>query len=407
MKAILRSAGLAVVYLAVLGCVFTVATAQAPCDDADGIAALDAKVRENYEKDVTVGIAIEAAKKYLQKYRECAPTKEFAAWLNGRLPEWEKRDALEKERKWRNERVAKFDEAVRLKKFDDVYAAGAELVQRYPDNVNYLMPLGLIGLYESYKNNFKYNDDTIKYAKLALAKLKNGKPEPKKGRDGKPILDANGKVVFGPFQFERNTEDALSELNYSLAFILYHKKNDKKAGLLYYYEVSQTPGAYKNEPQLYATIGQHYIEEAAPIAKEIVALIHKMQTNLTDEEMVRLEAETKKKIALYNGYNERALDAFSRAYKFADPTVASEKALKARVYTALQNLFERRFSNKEGMDKWMADAGSKPLPDPTSEVTPVYDPEPAKASPVTPDKALPASKPGTTKGKAPTRKPRV
>src|SRR5688500_20397036 len=110
MKAILRSAGLAVVYLAVLGCIFTIATAQTPCDDADGIAALDAKVRENYEKDVTVGIAIEAAKKYLQKYRECAPTKEFAAWLNGRLPEWEKRDALEKERKWRNERVAKFDE---------------------------------------------------------------------------------------------------------------------------------------------------------------------------------------------------------------------------------------------------------------------------------------------------------
>ena len=41
MKAILRSAGLAVMYLAVVGCVSAVATAQDPCEDADGIAALD------------------------------------------------------------------------------------------------------------------------------------------------------------------------------------------------------------------------------------------------------------------------------------------------------------------------------------------------------------------------------
>lgn len=375
------------------------AAAQKPCDDADGIAAVDAKIRSNYGKIATLEIALEAAKEYLQKYGECETTKDFVAWVKPLVPKWEQGVAKYKDDVWRTERVKKFDDAIQNKKFDDVYTVGAQLIQRYPDNVHYLLPLGLIGLSESYKNNYKYNDDSIRYAKLALAKFKSGTPEPKRDKEGKLLLDANGKELFGPYQFERNKENAISELTYALAHILYHAKKDKRAGLLYYYEVSQTPGPYKEEPRLYATIGQYYVEESAPIGKEIVSLIQKEHTALTDEEKEKLDVEIKAKEALYNGYNERALDAFSRAYRFADEKIASEKTLKAQVYTALQGLFERRFAKKDGVDKWVADATVKPFPNPTSEVTPVSDPEPAKVTVGAPDTAKPASTPGAAKGK--------
>lgn len=385
MKTILRFSGLAALCLIVLA--FSSANAQEknPCEDADAIAALDGAVRANFKKNETVGIAITAAKEFLQKYGECPTSKDLAAWIRPQMSDWEKRDAAYRDYLWRKPRLEKFDDAIKNNRFDEVYAVGAELVRRYPDNVQNMMPLALIGLYESYKNNFKYNDETIKYAKVALSKLKNGNPEPKKDKDGKD--------VFGPLQFQRSKEDAISELTYALAYILYHAKKDKRAGLLYYYEVSQMPGPYKEEPRLYATIGQYYADEADPIGKEIVSLIEKQKTAPTDEEKAKLDVDIKAKEALFNGYLERSMDAYSRAYKFYDESVASEKTLKTQVYKILQDLYGRREPPAE-FGKWIAGVSSVPLPDPTSAVAPVYDPEPVKKEPE------PAEKPAAAKSGA-------
>lgn len=206
MKAIRRLFSSAVVFSAVF---FTVsaanAAAQNPCDDAEGIAALDAKIRTNYPKEQTLEIALEAGKLYLQKYGDCEP-KEFALWVKDRLRNWEKIVADVKLRA----KIKKFDDAVVAKNYNEVYAVGKELVAIFPENVNFMLPLALIGLPETYKNNLKYNDDTIKYAKLALAKLKSGAAEPKKDKEAKVKTDANGRPMFGVYQFERNAEDAIS-----------------------------------------------------------------------------------------------------------------------------------------------------------------------------------------------------
>lgn len=373
--------------------------AQTPCDDDDGIAALDTKIRNNYLKDSTVKTALEAAKQYSQKYGECEQAKELIKWFKPLLPRWEQRAAEYEAYIWLEERRKKFDDAIQNKEFDDAYAVGAEIVQRYPDNVTFTLPLGLIGLSETYKNNFKYNDNTIKYAKMALAKLKSGTAEPKRDKDGKLRTDANGKPVFGVYQFERNAEDAISELTYTLAYILYHAKKDKRAGLLYYYDASQLPGPYKTEPRLYVTVGQYYIEERSPIGKEIAALIEKQKIATTDEEKEKLEAEIKPKVALFNGYSQRAADAFSRAYKFYNDSVPAEKAAKAQLFGSLTELLR---TEKTYLDQRVAALTKEKFPDPTSQVTPIDDPEPPKAEDVAPPagKAPAARKSSPAKSKA-------
>lgn len=390
MKTILRFSGLTVAVSAFLGLAAVTASAQNPCDEAEAIAALDAKIRTNHSKAENLEIALDAGKQYVQRYGECEP-KDLSAWLKTNIPNWER---ILKERKIQ-EKVKKFDDAAKAKNYDDLYAAGKELNQIFPDNVHFMLPMAMIGLPETYRKNHKYNDDSIKYAKMALAKLKSGTAEPKKDKDGKPRTDAAGKALFGVYQFERNADEAISELTYALGYILYYNKNDKRAGLLYLYEASQLPGLYKTEPLLFTTIGRYYSEESKPINKEIIALVQKQSAAPTDEEKVKIEGEIRAKEALYNGYAERALDAFSHAYKFSDEKIASEKTLKAQVYADMRALFERRFEKKEGVDKWIVAAAARPLPDPASQVAPVFDPEPAKTA--VPD---PAGKTAPAKGKA-------
>ena len=366
----------------------TVSFAQEPCADTDAITAADAKVRENYLKIETLRVALDAGKDYLGKYEPCAVSKDFVAWLKPQVPVWEKKVKDYEDYVWRKPRVEKFDNGIKTAKFEDSYAAGAELLSKYPDNMNVILPLGLIGLYESYKNNFKYNEDTIRYAKMAIDKLKAGTVESKKDKDGKPILDKTGKEIYGSFQFERNKEEAISELTYTIAYINYYAKKDHKAALPYYYQVTQIPGIYKDEPRLYLALGSFYVDESAPIGKDIVALLEKQKLAPTPEEKEKIEIEIKAKAALYNGYNERALDAFGRAYKAADEKIAAEKTIKADVYKTLQGIYERRFEKKEGLDAYILASAAKPLPNPMSEVAPISDPEPAKAAAVTPVPAV-------------------
>ncbi|MEO7674616.1 MAG: hypothetical protein ABIU09_11135 [Pyrinomonadaceae bacterium] len=398
MKTTYRFLCSAVLLLAFVGLAVSQEAAPNPCADTDAITAADAKVRTNYPKIETLKVALDAAKEYLGKYETCEVSKEFVGWLKINIPVWETDLKAHEGFVWRKPRVEKFDKGIEAARFEDSYAAGGELLAKYPDNMNVILPLGLIGLYESYKNNFKYNDDSIRYAKIAIEKFKTGTVESKKDKDGKPKLDKAGKEVYGSFQFERNKDEALSELTYAIAYINFHAKKDRKAALPFYYEVTQMPGVYKTEPRLYATLGSYYVDEASPIGKEIVVLIEKLKGATTDEEKVKINNEIKPKVALYNGYTERALDAFGRAYAFADEKIASEKTLKAEVYKTFQSLYERRFEKKDGLDTYIAASNSKPLPNPTSEVAPIADPEPVPRT-TTVTTAPTAAKPAGSNGK--------
>lgn len=376
MKTILRFAGMGMLLAAFMAVGTTAGFAQDNCADVDGYTALDAKIRENIGKIATLQIAVDSGKQYLEKYGECEATKDFAEWLKIQIPKWEER--LEKKRLGDilTALFARYDDGIKLEKYDESYAAGKEILTKQPDNIHIILPLGLIGLYQSYNNNYKYNDDTVRFANMALAKFKSGVAQPKTDKDGKPKLDKNGKPLYGVFQFEMNKEDAISELTYALGYINFWAKKDKKAALPYYYEVSQMEGRYQKEPRVFATVGSYYLEEAGKLGTEIAALIKKLEAATTDEEKLKLDGEAKAKVGLFNGYTERAMDAFGRARSVAPDKTPAEKKYKDDINKTLQDLYKRRFEKTDGLDTWVATSVAKPFPNPTSEVTPIIDPEP-------------------------------
>jgi len=230
------------------------------------------------------------------------------------------------------------------------------------------MPLGLIGLYESYPpaKNYKFNDDTIKYSKMAIGMLKAGEKSPK----------PNGK--YGVFQFEMSKEDAISELTYAQAYINYWAKGDKKAALPLYYEAIQMPGLHKDDPYAYATIAGYYADEAGRLGKEYAEKVKTDAPLPTDTPEVAAEKDKKLKEAegMLKGYLDRAIDAYGRAWKATPATDKNKDAL----YKTVQDLYKLRFQKSDGIDAFIASTTAKPMPDPTSTVTPVLEAEPTNTT---------------------------
>jgi hypothetical protein len=276
----------------------------------------------------------------------------------------------------------RFDDSITGEKYDESYAEGKEILAKQPDNLNIMIPLGQIGLYQSYNKNYKYNDDTLRYAQQALTVLKSGKELPKKNKAGVPVA--------GAFQFECAKEDCINDLNYAIGYIHYYAKENKKAALPYYYEVSQN-GKYKTEPRVFATIGNYYVDDAKRLGTEIEGLIAKQKAAATDDEKATIDTEIKAKIALFKGYTERSLDAYSRAYKVAKDTTPADKTYKEGLYKILQDLYQKRFEKTDGLDAYIAATANRPLANPTTEVTPIADAEPAKTTSSVPAATTPAA----------------
>ena len=366
MKTVFRSIGLGMMLAALVAVGSTTVSAQDACEDYDGNAVLDAKIRDNYANDATLKDAVAASKEYIQKYGSCEAFKDFADWVRGNLPAWEERLKQIDEFNWLKPRAERFDLGIKNEKYADAYAAGGEILAKYPDNLNFMVPLGLIGLYESYDKNYQFNDDTLKYAKLALAKLKAGAPATKK--------NPAGEDVYGVFQFERTKQNAISDLTYAIGFINYHAKGNKQEGLRYYYETTQLPGMQKENPAVYETIGAFYYDEVRKHAEDVRQLIEQQKLAATDEEKLAKDAEIKAKIAILNGYAERALDAYGRAHQVTKNDAAS-KAYKDGLYNLIKQLYALRFEKETGIDAYIASTVQKPMPNPTSAVQPVADPE--------------------------------
>ena len=111
MKTIFRHFNVGLLVAAILALGAVAGIAQNPCEDAAGIAALDAKFRENYDKGLAERkVAVDAAKQYLEKYGECPASKEFADYLKGNLPGMEEYIKKEEARVQSVTLVKKFDQ---------------------------------------------------------------------------------------------------------------------------------------------------------------------------------------------------------------------------------------------------------------------------------------------------------
>ena len=221
-------------------------------------------IRGAYAKDKPT--AITAGKQLLEKYGSCEYSKDFVTWLRAQMPKWEDFVKNQAQQQVLADILKRYDAGIQNKNYDQAYTAGDELLAKFPDregNLNQILPLGMIGLYQSYPptKNYKYNDQSIKYADIAIGRLKSGEKATK----------PNGK--YGVFEFEMTKEDALSELGYAKAYITYWAKGDKKGAMPLYYESLQMPGRHKDDPYSYATIGGFYADEAARLGKEYAELV--------------------------------------------------------------------------------------------------------------------------------------
>ncbi len=378
MKTIFRLSSLALVVAAGAVAGF----AQDQCADVDGQNALYTPFTEVYnKKPYTVADtkkAIELGKSFLEKFGTCESVKPQVDFIQPWIPRLEKRvTELVVGAKYE-----RFDKAVQAKNYDEAFAAGKDILASNPNDANITVALGLIGLDQTYQKNYKYSDDAIRNAKSGIALIKGGAA-------AKP----NGGI--GAFAFECKKEDCVSDLTFAIAHMTYWGKNDKAGAMPFYYEASQIPGRNKDNAAVYEAIGVYYVDQRAPIGTEIAKLIEQQKATQDVEQKVAIDAQIKPKVALFNGYTERIIDALGRAHKFT-----KDPARKATIYKNLQDQYKLRFDKTEGLDAYLATTVAKPLPNPTSTVEPVTDPDATTTTTTGTTTAsptpAPATKPATT-----------
>jgi hypothetical protein len=416
MKTIFRSTIAAIMFAALIALGAVAGFAQDPCADVDGQTALDAKFRANYPAAKSPDerkIALEAGKTYLEKYGSCESTKQFSDYLKGYLPKLETSIKNQVIALRLAPLEASFLAGMKSKNWDDVYNAGEQLLAEDADKYRDVeLALGSIGLDETLKSPrvTKWNDKTLRWAKQSIADLEGNKTF-------KPMP---GVFVTGGADFHyKDKVDAIAWMNYTVGLVLSADKNNKKEGAVYLYKASQAASDTKSNPVVFQWIGAYYFDDAKKLisdveslAKEVKALEESVKPTDTPEvkqqkvDAAKAKADIfKTKEGILNGTVERALDAYSRAYALAPDTPAG-KAYRDGIFKTLGDLYSVRFAKTDGLEAYIKAIPSKPLPDPSTPITPVIDPEPSAtadtpaAVPTTTVKpgtpaAKPATKPGT------------
>lgn len=394
MKKIFRLFGLGGLLTAALAVGAVASFGQDPCADVDGQNALYNDVLTNYKSNdpAVIRKAADSAKQFLEKFGSCEVAKAQVDWMKPKVEGWTKRandidfgikrDALYK----------RFDSGFKASNWDEVYASGKDILAAEPDKLDVILVLASVGFDQAGKKNNKFNDDAVNYAKIALKKLDAGA----KSDTGK----------YGLFSYAYNTkENAEGWMNMIIGYITYEPKNDRKGALPYIYKATQTGPETTVYAVPYELIGRYFLGESTKLRDEMKEMLAKpVDPNATPEQKAQQEADYKAKAAMFNGTLDRALDGYTRAYKFAK---TSDKAYKDAMYGKIKDIYAVRFQKDAGVDEYIASTVAKPLTDPASPVTPVEDVDvktetttktTTSATP-TPTPAKPAgAKPGETSG---------
>jgi hypothetical protein len=340
--------------------------AQDPCGDAAALTALDEKVREQLKDKSVPGMKsfVESGKQFIEKFGSCEPGKEFAAWLKDRIPKTEKAIKDAEELAAKQALLSRFNSALSGKNWDGVYTAGKEILQKYGDEFRSVeLVLGSVGYDELFeKNNAKYNEETLRFAKQALASLESGK-------EFKPGFGVN------PFVY-KSKDDAIAWMNLTIGYITQVGQKNKSAAAPYLFKATQVGASDTSKnPIPYELIGSYYFDELNKLVDQIKAKEAEQKDTDTPEVIQQKVDDLKKLVAMSNGTAERAMDAFSRAY-----TLGQAPAYKAKMKKNVEDAYKLRFAKSEGVDAWIASAVAKPFVNPTTPIAPIADPEPTKTA---------------------------
>lgn len=341
------------------------------------------KYMENYKGDIQQRkVAVEAAKEYIQKYKDSPADEEQIKYFTDAIPQLEKgiKDteaaaataaAAEATAKQRKERYVAFDTALKAENWDNVYSSGKQILAEEPDFLDVILVLGSVGLDESLKDpaNKKFNNDTVTYAKLAIDKINSGKTTDN----------------FGALKYTYKTkENALGWMNWTIGNLLYFHMNNEKDALQYLYEASKHDSEVKDFPEIYRAMGRWYLNKVVEMEKV-------RNEKLTAADNVDTP-ETLALLAQNKGYADRAIDAYSRAYNFAKANPKTTKEYKDSVFSKLQELYKFRY-DEDAMKtdaKINADVATvmrKPMPSPNTTVAPIETSQPAVDANTTTDAA--------------------
>ena len=372
MKTIFRYANVGILVAAIMaiGAVagFAQDPPQNPCEDAAGITALDAKIREYLPKKAIEDrkVTIESSKQFIEKYGACEPNKEFTDYLKLQIPTME--NALKKaiEAKEKADLLKRFDDSLTAKKWDDVYVSGKEILAKYPDEFRTVeIVLSSVGGEEAFKNNFKYSDDTLRYSKQSIADLEAGKS-----------FTVGDKARYGLGAFEYpSKDDAIGWLNLYIGYVTQVGQKNKPGALSYLYKASQAGSSSNKNPIPYELIGSYYFDELNKVVEQIQAKAKEQKDTDPPDVIQKKVDEIKALVAMSNGINERAMDAFARA-----STLGKDAVYKAKMRKNVDDAYKLRFEKTTGVDAWITASIAKPFPDPKSPIAPISDPEPVKTT---------------------------
>lgn len=349
----------------------------ASCADVDGHNALYTKFTEIYAKKTVADMeaALTTGKEYLEKYGSCEAFKEQVDFVRPHVARIEKAIPAARERATLGPHFVKFDAGIKAGNPDDVLAAGREIMNVRKDDMNIAFAMALLASEKSTpETKFKHADEGIRLSNQVASRLKSGWEFDRKYEEG----PKKGSPYIGVGIYNVDNRDlAINNLLYNVAYLSFYGKKDSKTAMPIYYELSQS-ALSKSDPRVYGAIGDFYVAEGAPIGEEIAKLIQQLKDATDDKVKADLDTQVKAKIAMFNGYTERALDAYSRAHN-----VAKAGPYKDNLYKIMQGLYKRRFDKDTGLDAFVSSTLAKPFPNPTTPVTPVADPEPTTTTTTT------------------------
>lgn len=303
---------------------------------------------EKYKTAVTTG------KEYLEKCKSLEDNTEIAAYVQKQLPNVEKAMKI-------TSLEARFNESIPKKNWDEAVLTGKELLTlARPYELDMLLVLAYIGFDSSVATPpvDKFNDDAIKYAKLALQKLESGAKSENYGFF---------QIAYKTKTCEDGKTNAIGWMNYAIGFITVVRNKQRTDGLPYLFKATQVGCDTKKVSEAYRLIGAWYLDEMIRLNDDRTAKFKLAGDKDTEE--------TKRLYALQLGYADRAIDAYSRAYKLAVANQKASQPYKDGIYKKLQDLFDFRFDGKrDGMEAFISAVENSPFPDPGVAVNPVINP---------------------------------
>lgn len=362
----------------ILGIVLTIAlaalgtTAFAQCDDeATHTDLYDNKFKPNYKsgKVEEMDIALSSGRQYVDKFKDCPDDKEIVDFINKQLPKIE-------DRKDTTQLYTTFNSSTPNKKWDDAFASGKRIIaKQLPEAFDVMLVLASIGFDNATATPpvDKYNADALNMAKMAIQKMESGTTSKTYGA-GWPAQKI-GWVYQSP-AFPDGKSNALGWMNYTIGQIMYYRMGQKKEALPYFYKSLSYNSEVKSFSSTYRSIGGWYLDEFNRLGKEREVETTANPGVVTDK--------IKALYALQKGYSERAMDAYARAYKVESASKAATQTSKDALFNRAKDFYSFRFDEKmEGLDAFIAGVQAKPMPDPTSPVTPIVEADPIATTPNT------------------------